>query len=108
MKKLNLNKLLKYWQPRMGLSDYRITVSYVDQVELGLCLSQFRYKRADITLLDPKVYEVSKHGSYDIEEVLVHELGHVLMSGFPGKYGVLEDQVVESYARALVALKRGE
>lgn len=107
MRKLNLNKLLKYWQPIMGVQDYRISVSYANQVDFGLTNSEFRYKRANITMMDPKIHDEARMGPYDIEEVFVHELGHVLMSGFPGKYIILEEQVVESYARALLKVKRG-
>jgi hypothetical protein len=107
MKRINLNKLLKYWQPIMGLSDFRIYPEYKEQPELGLTHSQYRYKRAFISMMDPKVYDEDKMGPYDIEEVFVHELGHVLMSGFPAKHEVMEDQVVETYARALLAIKRG-
>jgi len=76
MKKSELNKLLRYWQKRLRLQDWDITVSLFrnfSSTSISNCIAHYQTKSCLIKIdLDTgKDYSGRK---YTIEELLVHEL----------------------------------
>lgn len=110
VEKPDLNELLQYWQPVMGLADWRITALYVRHLERCWCAPKIGYRSALISMVDPIDWPTGAFPPYDIEEQLVHELGHCHMAPFKTTSGTplgdAEEQVVTAYARGLVRLRR--
>ena len=110
-----LETLGREWQKRLGLEFWNIAYRIVrmsdfDCKKQGECSWTFSTAKAVIRLLDPIDYD-NKYFSYDMEQVLVHELIHLHMAGFDQtKSGSIEDDMMERatemIANALVELKR--
>lgn len=78
MKRPSLDRLLKKWQPLLGLEDWTIAVSYRGDIRqdgdlcIGLCASIKRFQQsARIWILDPAFHP------HDVENTLLHELHHL-------------------------------
>lgn len=114
MTQTELEQLTSYWQDKLRLVDWDITVRYKTQSQLGEAVGRAKYietlNQATIEILKP---EHDEWGT-DIEETLVHELLHVKTSGLHGEEaGWLKgakrtalEVAIDHTARALVALDR--
>lgn len=115
-----LSELLEYWQPRLNLSDWDISVewagygdTYIDDSSgcnrLNRC-----YRQSRIFILREEDFE--KHRSeyvrpYDPERTLIHELLHCVMWAFQardteGTENVLQEQCIITLTDALLGEKR--
>jgi len=77
----DLKKIVKKWQPRLGLSDWTIKIRFVDLAAIDGCLGQTHIQNnmqnADIQILQPGDRQASDMADHDIEQDVVHELVHV-------------------------------
>lgn len=101
-----LRKLLPVWQEILRLQDWDIKLRVVPKLDQGEAYAQSdaKYKLASL------VFRLRT--DWDLEELLVHELLHVAMSGFDNRIqdGSTEDIFLETFvdktAKAMVALRR--
>lgn len=106
----DIDELLAFWQPLLRLADWDILARYERHLDRsGWCSMQVAYKRAEIRIMDPLDWNDAWR-PYDAEKFLVHELCHLHFAVFNTEngslLGIAEEQAVESFARALIALKR--
>mgnify|MGYP003958937009 FL=1 len=76
----DLKKIVKKWQPRLGLSDWTIKIRFSDMRAIdGLAQTtiQNNMQNADIQILQPGDRQASDMADHDIEQDVVHELVHV-------------------------------
>lgn len=108
--------LLKEWQKRLSMQDWRIVVKEdcePDEMsvdESSGCVSwQESTRTACIQILDPKYYG-QRVVAFDFEQTLVHELLHLKFCLFYDADGELRERIVhmviDDMARALVDAKR--
>lgn len=81
----DLDALLAYWQPVLGLTSWAVCVIYARQSDpilyddhmfySGRCEMVRQRQQADITILEPGD-QTSRRGA-DVEQTLVHELLHL-------------------------------
>jgi len=114
---VELQHLLAYWQPRLRLADWAVTVQLVTTREIGdhtingTCDPLLQQKVARIQILRPEDHPDNSFLPYDAERSLVHELLHCWAVPFEPEnqqslaYTSLE-QMLNALARALVELKR--
>lgn len=113
---MNERKLLKEWQKRLALMDWRISMqTNCDPAEMGIndsagCVQwEESSKTALIQIVDPKYYG-SRVVPFDFEKTLVHELMHLKTCLFYDEDDELRERVVhmsiDDIARALVDAKR--
>lgn len=101
-----LRTLLPIWQEILRIQDWDIKLKVVATVDggEGYAIADSKYKMATIA--------IKRHNKWEAEEILVHELLHVAMSGFhdPIKENSMEDINLETFvdktAKTLVALRR--
>lgn len=112
------NKLLREWQNRLGLADWRIVLNdncAPNEMSLDECAGCSEWdeviKAARIEILDPKYYGV-RIIPFDYEKTLVHELLHLKTCLVSDKVDTLQarymHQMIDDLARALVDAKRFE
>ena len=116
MKSNEAKNLLKEWQNRLSMQDWRIAL-YVDCMpdemhvdDSSGCVSwQESTKTACIQILDQKYYG-ERVVPFDFEKTLVHELMHLKMCMMYKREGSMRErlahQVIDGIARALVDAKR--
>lgn len=108
-------QLLKEWQERLGLQDWRLLLvenvhpDNMDEQGCSGCISYTESTKCGrIQLLDPKYYE-GRMVPYDREQTLVHELLHAKLALLDDT-GTVTDrilhQAIDDLARALVGAKR--
>ena len=113
---MNGNALLKEWQKRLGLQDWRVKLmvdckpAEMSVDESSGCVSwQESTKTALIQIVDPKYYG-DRVVAFDFEKTLVHELLHLKFCLLYDEDGELRERVVhqcvDDMARALVEAKR--
>lgn len=102
---------LAYWQRRLRLQDWHVTVEVVrgrklDDLNLGECHSNLENKEAKIFLRDPIDYDPQSMIPSHPERTLVHELLHLHCLPFDPKNNTLEatalEQAINCIASALV------
>lgn len=109
-------KLLKEWQNRLGLSEWRIKlVDNCAPENMALqncdgCTSwEESVKAAFIEIIDPKYFQ-NRVFAFDWETVLVHELLHLKFCLVSEGVGDLQErymhQMIDDLARAFVDAKR--
>lgn len=110
-----LRERLAYWQRVLRLQDWDIALRMVTDVRdfadadyCGECRAQTDYRRAVILLLDPAVEATREVRTglvaefcYEPEQVLVHELLHLIVPKAEGC-----EYAVESLAKTLMGLKQ--
>lgn len=111
MKQKDLEALLKYWQDRLGLSHWDITIKFCSYIELeeaeGSCSPSPKRLLADIKVLDPKEYhKTDDDRPQDIEDTVVHELLHCLFPELEDNVQI--EQAIVRLSRALLREHRGE
>lgn len=110
-----LVSLLVYWRKVLRLQDWDVRIKLVRDRDMvvanrqGECDISLRNKEALIRLLDPIDYP-DGDWAQDHEQTLVHELLHLHMAPFDPAPNTLaqdmQEQAIESIAKALVSLKR--
>lgn len=112
MTQVKLDKLLTYWQKRLRLQDWFVTVKIVPQTDLlegkqATVGFNMEKRAATIKILDPRDYPRDTFSPQDIEQALVHELLHLHLGSFDGALAAteltLEEQVINSIAAALTS-----
>lgn len=112
-----LNVLLKLWQRRLGLMDWTIKLELTSLLDFpesyqncfGLCDFCEYDLRAHIQLLDPKDYPhlVKSELAPELEEVLIHELLHLVFPHISRDLTSHEDSLrYYDFERGLNALAR--
>lgn len=106
-----IKKLLEKWIPRLGLTDWHITVQRDDEPPcedeghvLMQVWSDWRYRDITITIMDATIMDADEDR---LEEYVLHELCHVLVSELrPNKrteaYRDKEERTVTVLARCFV------
>lgn len=106
----------KKWAERLGLSHWSFKIRYANPGELeewvdGQVLHRQCQEHALILIKRPDEYKALEGREQDIEEIIVHELLHVVFGLYPDISGRLQekvfDQSVDRVARTLVRLSRG-
>ena len=109
IRKPSLPRLLRKWQPLLGLDGWTIDVRYRKAMDckgdLGDCWCEPTNKSSEINISDPLI------SPHDVEETLVHELLHVStwwarLNNSRTHRNVVGEQSIETIARALVKLAR--
>lgn len=111
-------KLLKEWQTRLGLLDWRIKLvdnCKPDEMSMqdvaGCSIWTEAIKTARIEIIDP-VYYGERIVAFDYEKTLVHELLHLKLSLVGNVENDLQmryvHQMIDDLARALVNAKRSK
>lgn len=115
---MNPEKLLSEWMTRLGLSDWRIALSYkctpqemkLENVD-GCSVWEESIKSATIQILDERYYG-ERVVKYDFERILVHELLHLKTCFISDTGNDLQDrvahQIIDDLARAFVDAKRNK
>lgn len=119
-----LARCVREWQDRLGLQAWNITASIERRERIDIltqstgaqagCDQSTCLRRARIYICRPEdwplVDAVAPDDPQDMELDLVHELLHIVLSGWPlGETPLekrLKEQSIEDLARALVRLKR--
>lgn len=111
------------WQSRLRLADWnvRVLLSKPDDLKEGCqatIIMVITRKEATLLLMDHRYYQDDQVWPQDMEEALVHELLHIYTNAMgyaaygsgekPMLYEIAEEQLIQSLATSLVALKRGE
>lgn len=94
-----MNKLLKYWQNKLGLDDWKIELhtdcsprEMYDPLNDGQCQYHFVKKLAIIKICTEK--DVSVDSDYNFERILVHELLHIKFAILDDSGNALQDKIV--------------
>lgn len=110
------NALLREWQNRLGLQEWRLKLypnckpedMAIEDVD-GATTWTESTKTARIDILDPKYYG-DRIVPFDFEKTLVHELLHLKLSLVSVKVDELQErvvhQIIDDLARAFVDAKR--
>jgi hypothetical protein len=113
----DLQALTAEWQRTLRLQDWDVTVrlararEFSDRERQGEVHFNLALKTAQVLIIDPVDWEPDAIVDYDAERVLCHELLHLHTAPFSAEPDTLahamEEQAIESIAKALVSLKRG-
>lgn len=109
-----LERTLRYWQGKLRLLDWKVTVSFSKKDEMPddcqACIDWNLHSRtAVIQIMDPRDYESSLGLPQDIEDSVCHELVHLHLAYWDTKNKAADvqmEQAIESLTEALVSLKR--
>lgn len=117
MTQAELEALCAKWQRILRLQDWDVVPKLVRWHEmptdrLGECDHRLSKKMAVIRVLDPNDAPPNNAWPHDPEKTLVHELLHLHFAPFRAEpdtpADVAQEQVIDTLARALVALARGK
>lgn len=113
--KPDLQALVRYWQARLRLQDWRLEVAYVADLKspqgapvYGLCYPFLDDKRARIFIRDPESSAPLAANPPSVEKVVVHELTHLHfapLSGTSKAEIAAEEQAVWALSGAMVAAR---
>jgi hypothetical protein len=114
----DLKTLCAEWQRTLRLQDWDVTTRLARGREFsarerqGEVRFNLALKTAQALIIDPVDWEPDAIVDYDAERVLCHELLHLHTAPFSAEPDTLaramEEQAIESIAKALVSLKRRE
>jgi hypothetical protein len=112
----HLRRLLRYWQRRLRLADWKCSIRFAPKTELKDCQGKNEHnenaRTSEILVLNPADYDPNEYPGkipQDVEDTVVHELLHLHFSWFKPRNKAEEimlEQAIESIAGALIALKR--
>jgi hypothetical protein len=120
--KSQARRWVPWWRDRLGLRDWHIDVVYMDPIDageaVGHCRSDFAERKAVLSLAAPTTPGARERwNDVDLESTIVHELLHIHFFSIGvggGKYDpstmsktVMVEQVINTLADCLVALRRG-
>ena len=108
--KAEIKRLAKVWQQRLGLSEYHIDVQFSDDVAMADCHAQWQYLMATLTFNPGECAEQAARDPLEtLELTVVHELTHVLLSGYralrKGRqdlFTTVDERTTEEVARLFV------
>lgn len=118
MDRPDLTDLVRKWQPRLRLGNWKVTIQYrrifdMGPQESGNCGWTIENLTAHINLIDPADFDPGLTLPQDTERTVVHELLHLLFAG--SKINANEEmerfileQAITRIADLLVALDRGQ
>jgi hypothetical protein len=103
-----LDRQMKFWQKRLGLVDWSLTVRLVRQSEIdpnswGMAAWDPDSKTGTISVLDPRDYNL--HGGelkLDMQCTIVHELVHIQVSPLDARDEAIREEVVNKIMSALM------
>ena len=103
-----LDRQMKFWQRRLGLDEWNLSVRLVRQSELdpntwGGAQWDPEVKTGTISVLDPRDYNL--HGGelkLDMECTIVHELVHIQVSPLDARDEQIREEVVNRIMSALM------
>jgi hypothetical protein len=119
-----LEQLLDYWVPRLGLQAWKINLKITRAPDLpqdhiqGAATWLASRRAATVHLLDPRDHRTEEPRLwYDMETTLVHELLHVVFAEWTDRsrsdiegdgtvHSVCVEQPIDQISEALVALRR--
>lgn len=105
----NVNALIALWKPRLGLDNWKVVVEITPVItrgdgkymgSAGLCTPQWQYMLAELNFAGDRLAELSAN---DLEEVVVHELMHVVLSELETTGEKKEERVATMLTAALLA-----
>lgn len=103
-----LDKELKFWQKRLGLEDWNLSLQIVRQASLdkhtwGNAEWDPDTRSGKIRVLDPRDYNLKgKELNQDMECTIVHELVHIQVSPLDAHDDVTREEVVNKIMTALL------
>ena len=113
-----LQVLCKEWQDRLRLNEWDIVVNiyrareFYNEGCIGENTWELRKAESIIRILDPVDYPENTRFPLDMEQVLVHELLHLLFAPFEPNDKTLQhdfmEQTIDRLAKVLVDMKRGQ
>jgi len=112
---MDLEKMLKKWQSRLGLSDWNITIKFDTarnmNDNLGSTYLQNQVQMADIRIKALNDRQKSDSAENDPELDLVHELIHIRLWAIDprdaeGVFHICREQAIEWIAKALITSDR--
>jgi hypothetical protein len=103
-----LDRQMKFWQRRLGLEEWNLSVRLVRQFEIdpntwGGAAWDPSAKTGTISVLDPRDYNL--HGGelkLDMECTIVHELVHIQVSPLDARDEQIREEVVNRIMGALM------
>ena len=105
---LRLDRQMKFWQKRLGLEDWNLSVRLVRQSEIdrnswGAAEWDPETKTGVISVLDPRDYNL-RGGELrlDMECTIVHELVHIQVSPLDARDELVREEVVNRIMGALM------
>lgn len=113
----SLSRLTRFWQKKLRLTDWKVTVRYAKQDEFedgdgqGQCNDSLHARTAEIFVLHPDEYDPAIYPNnlpQDIEDVVVHELVHLHLAPWVTKNKaerIQMEQAVESITGALISFR---
>lgn len=109
-RRLDLDELLAFWKPRLGLLDWVIRAEYDRAIEgLGVTTVWWRDREARVRICEPSMV-TREWPPVDVELTFVHELVHCVVEPVVHEARDLpldlREQVVEQLAKALVRCAR--
>lgn len=116
-----LQRHLRYWQKRLRLTDWTVTIRFASKKELcdgdedisqGLNVYNLNARTSEILVIRPDDYDPSTYPNkeqQDIENTVVHELLHLHLAPWQTESeaeDIQQEQAIEAMSYALVSLKR--
>lgn len=112
-----LSRYLKKWVPRLRLGDLDITVDIVDKLEAddsdhsenlktyAQCFPDWKYMTARLVFVES---EISTMSDWRLEQGVIHELLHVVVSVLNVDYTHVEEYMVTMLEKALMEAEYGK
>ena len=112
--KFRLCDVMEFYKKLLGLGDWDIRmdlerlVEYRDLDTVACCSYSLSNKTAIITILHPADREYNSIFCFDLENDVVHELCHIVLSCFDecGLNKTMLEQTIEKMSRSLLTLRR--
>jgi hypothetical protein len=109
-----LERRCRYWQGRLRLLDWNVTIRFCPQSELdddaqAKCHWNEHARTCSIKIVNPDEYESALGVKQDIEDTIRHELIHlhfVFLGVLKGTNLILLEQAIESISGAFIAPKK--
>lgn len=112
----DLERMLKYWQRKLRLTDWKITIKFATLEELDGDQGKNTYlieaKTSEILVLNPHEYKPEEYPGkqpQDVENTVVHELLHLHLAPWKTRNAAEEvqmEQAIESMADAFRSFKQ--
>ncbi len=106
--KESLELKLKYWQKVLRLQDWKFEIKLLPRGgnnEVGHIAFNLNARYATITLAQDSLTSEALDTHYSIEENMLHEMIHVLITPLGDHPKTLEEQAIESFTEALMRLR---
>ncbi len=103
-----LTTLARQWQKRLGLADWHVRAKWASIAEIGnsygTCRFDINHKTALISVLSEEFADSYTFPSppWDAENIIVHELVHLLLAPAQLEDDVYQEQLINQLAEAFV------